>query len=70
MKQALTGVAQLVGRCLVRSLVVAHAWVAVLVPGWGVYEKQPTDVSFSHGCFSPSLSPSLYFSLKISEYNL
>ena len=36
-------------------------------PWLGVCERQPTDVSLSHQCFSPSLSPSLPFSLKINE---
>ena len=30
-------------------------------------KRQPTDVSFSHQCFSPSLSPSLPLSLKINK---
>ena len=34
----------------------------VLVPGQGVYEKQPIDTPFSYQCFSPSFSPSLSFS--------
>ena len=34
-------------------------------PQLGVCERQPTDVSLT--CFSPSLSPSLPLSLKISK---
>ena len=37
-------------------------------PQVGVYERQLIDVSFVHRCFSPSLSPSLPLSLKISKY--
>ena len=42
----------------------SHAWVEGSVPGQGVYERQPIDVSVSHQCFSLSLSPSLPISLK------
>ena len=31
-----------------------------LVPGQGAYNKQPINVSLSHGCFSPSPSLPLY----------
>ena len=55
---------------LVRFPVRAYAWVAGLVPGGGAQERQPIDVSFSHWCFSPSLSPSLPLSLKINKWNL
>ena len=57
---ALACVVQLAGRrpqnesSQVQSLIGAHAWVAGLV----MYERQLIDVSFSHRCFSPSLSPS------------
>ena len=40
-------------------LVRAHAWVVGQVPGWGACERRLIDVSLSHQCFSPSLSPSL-----------
>ena len=40
-------------------LVRAHAWVVGQVPGWGACERQAINVSLSHRCFSPSLSPSL-----------
>ena len=36
-------------------------------PRLGVCERQPIDVSLSHSCFSPSLSPSLPLSLKINK---
>ena len=49
---ALTGVAQLIGRCPANQKVAGwipkfrkHAWVVGLVPGRGVYERQPTDTS-------------------------
>ena len=32
-------------------------------PHLGAHERQPIDVSLTHLCFSPSLSPSLPFSL-------
>ena len=35
-----------------------NAYVAGLVPGWGMYERQPTDVSLP-------LSPSIPLSLKL-----
>ena len=43
----------------------AHAYVVGSVPGQGTY-----NVSLSHGCFSPSLSPSTPLSLKISKENI
>ena len=58
------GVVQKTGRSQVRFPVRAHAWVAGSVPSQGAYERQPTSVSVSHRCFSPTLSPSLPFSLK------
>ena len=70
---ALTSVAQWLGvipqgkKSLVLFLVRARAWVAGLFPGRGAYERQPIDVSLSHWCFSPSLSPSLPLSLKIKS---
>ena len=33
-------------------------------PGRGAYKRQLVNVSPSHQCFSPSLSPSLFLSLK------
>ena len=45
----------------------AHSCVLSLVPGQGTYERQPINVSLSHRCFSPSLSPCLPFSLKINK---
>ena len=39
-------------------------------PQLGVYERKSIDVSLTHGGFSPSLPPSLPFSLKINKYNL
>ena len=57
---SLTGMAQLVGhrptKSPVRLRVKAHAWVAGLVSGRGVYRRQPINLSLSHGCFSPSFS--------------
>ena len=49
-------------RSPVQFLVRAHAWVAGSVP----WKRQPINVSLSHQCFSPSLSPSLTLSLKIN----
>ena len=52
-RQAPTGVPQLVGHCsakqkeLVRFPVRAHAWVAGLVPGQTMWERQPIDVSLT-----------------------
>ena len=43
---------------LVRFLVRAHAWAAGLVPRWDARRGQLIDVSLTHQCFSPSLSPS------------
>ena len=57
-------------RSLVQFLVRAHAWVVGSVPGQGMFERQPIDVSLSHRCFSPSLSPSLHLTLTINEQNL
>ena len=37
-------------------------------PWLGVYKRQLMDVSLSHRCFSPSLSPFLPFSLKVNKY--
>ncbi|KAF6109825.1 hypothetical protein HJG60_011016 [Phyllostomus discolor] len=54
-------------RSLVRFLIRAHAWVAGLVPGWGVCKRQLIDVSLSHRCVSPSLSSSLPLSLRINK---
>ena len=45
----------------------AHAWVAGSVLSWGAYERQLINVSLSHQCFSPSLSPFLPIPLKISK---
>ena len=36
-------------------------------PQWGVCERQPIDVSITHRCLSPSLSPSLPLSLKVNK---
>ena len=33
----------------------------------GACERQPIDVSLTHGCFSPSLSPACPLSLKINK---
>ena len=41
-----------------------------LGPWLGVCERQPTDVSLAHRCFSPSLSYSLPLSLKINQMML
>ena len=48
-------------RSPVRIPVRAQAWAAASVPGWGVRERQPVEV-LTHGCFAPSLSPSLSLS--------
>ena len=53
----LSGALSATKRSRVRFPVSARAWVAGSVPGWGTYERQPIDVSFSHRCLS--LSPSL-----------
>ena len=45
----------------------AHAWVTGSVPGPGACKRQLIDVSLSHRCFSPFLSPSLPPSLKINK---
>ena len=58
------------GFTLVRFPVRAYSWVAGLVPHFGACERQPTDVSLSHQCFSLSLSPSLPLSLKINKQNI
>ena len=59
---ALTGVDQLIGchpakqKSPVRFPVRAHVWVAGLVlVGWGVYERQPNDVSLP--LFLPPFPP-------------
>ena len=73
LNSALTNVAQLVGhqsankRSPVQFPVRPHAWVVGPVPTPGARERQPIDVSLSHGCFSPSLFLSLPLSLKINE---
>ena len=56
-------------RVLVLFLIRACAWVAGQVPVWGLEacERQPIDVSLTHRCFSPSLSPSLLLSPKINK---
>ena len=36
-------------------------------PLMGACERQPVDVSLTHGCFSPSLSSPLPHSLKINK---
>ena len=61
----LSGMAQFIGHRSAKQKVAGlipgqvHAWVAGSVPGRDMCERQPTDVSLSHQCFSPSLSPSL-----------
>ena len=69
--EALSGVARLgiipqSERLLVQILVRAHAWVAGVVPRWGMYERQQINVSLSHWCFL--FFPSLPFSLKIKSF--
>ena len=54
-------------RSPVRFPVRAYAWAAGSVPGQSVYERQLIDISFSHWCFSPSLSPTLPISPKINK---
>ena len=54
-------------RLPVRFLVRARAWVAGQVPSWGCARGNKIDVSLTHGCFSPSLSPSLPLSLKVNK---
>ena len=70
---ALTRVAQLVGHCPAKQK------FASLIPVWGTClsfkyglllgpnERQLMDVSLSHQCFFPSLSPSHPLSLKINK---
>ena len=64
-KTALTGVAQLVGhrptkQKVTGSIPAQGTCLGVgLVPSQGTYERQPTVVSLSHLCFSPSLPLSL-----------
>ena len=36
-------------------------------PWWEACKSQPIHVSLEHGCFSPSLSPSLLLSLKMDK---
>ena len=40
------------------------AYVVGSVPGWGMYERQPIDISLSRWRFFPSLSLSLPLALK------
>ena len=40
------------------------------ISGQGAYERQPTDISLLHRCFSPCLSPSLPLSLKSISMSL
>ena len=49
-----------------------HQNVAGSIPNQGMYERQPINVSLSHWCFSPFLSPSLPRSSlsKINEHSL
>ena len=71
--ETLTSVAQLVGHCPANRKVSGSnpgqgtCWVAGSVPKWGVFERQLTDISLSYQCFSPFLSSSLPFSLKINK---
>ena len=44
-------------RLTVRFLVRVHTWILGLVPVQGINKRQLIDVSLSHPCFSPSLSP-------------
>ena len=39
----------------------AYAYIVGLLPGWGVCERQPIDVSLLYRGFSPSLSPPFPF---------
>ena len=69
-KTALAGMAQLVERrsvsWKVADLIPSQGTClgCSSVPGWGAYKKQQIDVSVSHQCFSPFLSPSLPLSPK------
>ena len=55
-------------RLPVQSPVPTHAWAAGLVPSHYMYGRLPIDVSLSHRCFSPSISPSLPISLKVKKF--
>ena len=61
------GIVPQVERLPVRFPVRAPAWVVGLVPSWGTYEKELINISLSHQCFSPSLSPFLLLSLKTNK---
>ena len=41
----------------VQFLIRAHAWVVGLFPSWGVWERQPINVSLTHWRFSPLFLP-------------
>ena len=70
---ALTGVAQLVGNYPAKERIAGSipsqgTCLGVgSIPRQGVFKKQPINVSVSHQCFSPSLSPSFPFSLNINK---
>ena len=63
----LTSVAHLLGIILQTKGTICSEGTCLscsLVPSWGMYERQLINVSLSHRCFSPSLSPSVPLSLK------
>ena len=45
--------------CQFNSLCGVYAWVADLVLGWGVYERQLNNIYLSHRCFPLPFFPSL-----------
>ena len=62
----LTRTVPCVGRRPIKPKVIVRFQVAV--PSRGGYQRQLIDVSLSHHCFSPSLSPTLPLSLKIKSF--
>ena len=64
--RALTGWFGWLEHCLVNQevtfVVRAHTQVVGLIPGWGVYGRQPVNVSLSQWCFSLSLKSTEHIS--------
>ena len=64
---SLLGITPQIERSHIRLVARVHAWVAGSVPGQGACGRQLIDVTLSHQCFSPSLSPSLSLSLELKK---